>query len=126
MVEKKTHLCMFCKKEKIPRRNRACKTCCEAPDRPLQKLYLRMWSGARRRQIFWFIIWSKFKEMNLPETDCFYCRTYKATGFDRIDSSLYYTMDNVIPCCRICNTMKSDLTVEEFAKHVQLIAKNIT
>ena len=58
---------------------------------------------------------------------CWYCgkesenvghiNTYKTkgiNGLDRIDSTLPYTTDNVVPCCWKCNAAKNDQTVEEF------------
>lgn len=36
------------------------------------------------------------------------------SGIDRIDSKKDYTRDNVVPCCKICNNAKSDLTLDEF------------
>lgn len=47
-------------------------------------------------------------------------------GIDRIDSSKGYTYNNCVPCCTICNRMKSDLTNEEFLSHIKLLYdKNI-
>lgn len=51
---------------------------------------------------------------NLPEV---------GLGLDRIDSSKGYTKDNVSPCCTKCNIMKSDLTIEDFYKHLRKIIK---
>ena len=42
-------------------------------------------------------------------------------GIDRQDSSLGYILNNIVPCCRTCNTMKNDLTVENFLQHTQRI-----
>lgn len=42
-------------------------------------------------------------------------------GLDRVDSSKAHTMDNVVPCCWICNRMKNDLSVEDFISHIKLI-----
>lgn len=41
---------------------------------------------------------------------------FKYNGLDRIDPSLSYKKSNVVPCCRICNTIKFDLTFNEFVK----------
>jgi len=35
-------------------------------------------------------------------------------GLDRVDSSKHYTLDNVVPCCTVCNRAKSNLTVADF------------
>lgn len=50
-------------------------------------------------------------EKNLP----------KFNGIDRIDSSLDYSLDNCVPCCGICNTMKASLSVDDFFNHIRKI-----
>ena len=35
-------------------------------------------------------------------------------GLDRVDNTKLHTLDNVVPCCRICNCAKSNKTKEEF------------
>ena len=43
----------------------------------------------------------------------------RCLGIDRKDSSLSYTLDNMILCCLACNRVKSDVfTYEEFKKNV--------
>jgi hypothetical protein len=49
--------------------------------------------------------------LSLP---CAYCGEVQATGLDRIDSSIGYLMDNVVPACSTCNKMKNDMTLTEF------------
>lgn len=44
-------------------------------------------------------------------------------GIDRIDSSIGYTVDNCVPCCKICNVMKNSLTKREFLEWVEKIYK---
>lgn len=44
-------------------------------------------------------------------------------GIDRIDSSKGYDLSNIVPCCTMCNRMKSDFTSEEFLNHIQQIYK---
>src|SRR5208283_5285442 len=36
------------------------------------------------------------------------------SGLDRVDSSLLHTLDNVVPCCKVCNIAKHDMTREDF------------
>lgn len=63
--------------------------------------------------------------------DCHYCKIgpsnikktknslgdgYKYSGIDRVNSIKGYTYENVVPCCKICNYAKSNLTFEEFKK----------
>lgn len=60
--------------------------------------------------------------------DCFYCgsdtkslvykskngREFYRMGIDRVDSSKGYIMENCVPCCKICNAAKMDMSIEEF------------
>lgn len=52
---------------------------------------------------------------------CNYCATIPSFGVDRVDSDANYTLGNSVPCCTICNTMKKDMVVEEFAYRVAKI-----
>jgi hypothetical protein len=42
-------------------------------------------------------------------------------GLDRTDSSKGHTIDNIVPCCWVCNCMKNDLSEEEFYAHIERI-----
>ena len=78
----------------------------------------------------------EFKE--LSSLNCFYCNSeptltkghrswssyIKTNGLDRVDSSMGYLYNNVVPCCKYCNFAKSDRTVEEFNKWVIQLAKH--
>lgn len=59
---------------------------------------------------------------------CYYCGSidsnHKVTknckegfdhnGIDRVDSSRGYTIDNVVPCCKICNRAKNNMDQRDF------------
>jgi len=47
--------------------------------------------------------------------------TYIYTGIDRKDNTKGYTPENSIPCCKVCNSMKSDSTYEEFLRQIEKI-----
>lgn len=47
--------------------------------------------------------------------------TFIYNGLDRIDSSIGHTKLNVVPCCKICNTMKMDMTSEDFFEKIKCI-----
>lgn len=47
----------------------------------------------------------------------------KANGLDRVDSHDGYHLNNVVPCCRVCNVAKSYMSRKEFLAWVQRIAK---
>jgi len=64
----------------------------------------------------------------IAQLPCSYCGTPGLSaptgyGIDRIDSSLGYTKGNSTPCCRECNSMKSNLDADEFLSHVTKIAE---
>lgn len=48
---------------------------------------------------------------------------YKFIGLDRVDSSIGYTKNNVVPCCIICNRMKNNLNLGNWLKHMKKILK---
>ena len=62
----------------------------------------------------------------LTKAECFYCgvhdaivrikrnSSYAGNGVDRRDNSRGYTNENAVSCCRTCNHMKFNMTVEEF------------
>ena len=58
---------------------------------------------------------------------CYYCKAYNETqvrGIDRIDSFKGYSKDNILPACEICNSMKKQLSLKEFASHIDLLYRN--
>jgi hypothetical protein len=63
----------------------------------------------------------------LVNNPCVYCgRTpeeVNGMGIDRSDNSIGYVMGNCLPCCELCNTLKSNLDKETFLKHVERIAR---
>lgn len=83
---------------------------------------------AKDRHLVWEIPYEIFCE--LISTPCTYCDELipsTKTGLDRINNNLGYTLDNVVPCCKYCNSIKSDkFTVEEFKEFSKLeMFKNI-
>lgn len=59
--------------------------------------------------------------LNLLHQDCYYCGQPKADGIDRIDSNKDYTVDNCVPCCKVCNIMKNKFSSEIFFNHIKSI-----
>jgi len=70
--------------------------------------------------------------------NCFYCgaepkeviygknkvvenRTMVKNGVDRKDSNKDYCFENCVPCCKICNIMKSSLSINDFYAHIKTI-----
>jgi len=89
--------------------------------------------GAKIRGYNYKLTEEQFKE--LTQRDCYYCGTkpknirnqkgsnggYIYNGIDRIDSSKDYTIDNVVPCCKMCNIAKHNYTLEEFKDWIKKV-----
>lgn len=82
---------------------------------------------AERRGFKWNL--TRENVESIIDKDCYYCGTkpmnikktknsigigLNYSGIDRIDSCKDYTVENTVPCCRICNYAKSNLTLKEF------------
>lgn len=80
------------------------------------------------------------EELNkLFKGNCYYCGTKPSTtisnvkhfgeftynGIDRINSNKGYVIDNVVSCCKVCNYMKNDSSLEQFLKSIKKIAENM-
>lgn len=75
----------------------------------------------------------------LTQQNCFYCGSepksisksksenseYVYNGLDRVDTKRGYLLDNVVPCCGMCNRMKLDHSSEEFTKQILKICKHL-
>jgi len=82
--------------------------------------YKSMIDGATRRNYVVSISLNEFSEV--VSNPCLYCgESEKKIGVDRIDNSKGYTLENSAPCCKVCNTMKLAMTVDEFFKHIKKI-----
>jgi hypothetical protein len=55
--------------------------------------------------------------------NCSYCGGDANIGIDRIDSSVPYQLGNVVPCCTICNLMKSVDSCQQFLDKCKQITK---
>ena len=43
------------------------------------------------------------------------------SGIDRIDSKEGYNINNCVPCCKICNMMKNNLSIDMFLSKIKQI-----
>ena len=94
-------------------------------------------NGAKTRRLKYNLTEEQFKE--ITQQDCYYCGAepnnksehkghngiYIYNGLDRIDNKKGYTIDNVVPCCWICNIAKHNLTLQEFKDWIRKVYKRL-
>jgi hypothetical protein len=51
-----------------------------------------------------------------------YNGNYVYNGLDRQNNTQGYTLENTVPCCKICNRAKSTLSVKDFIAWARLVA----
>jgi hypothetical protein len=59
----------------------------------------------------------KEEYMEIIKKKCYYCANTNIKnqiGVDRIDSNIEYKTDNIVSCCKICNFMKRQYTIDNF------------
>ena len=77
----------------------------------------------------------------ITKQDCFYCGSkpnnvcdrsssnangvYIYNGIDRVDNNKGYSVDNVVPCCKKCNSMKSKMDKKGFYDQIMKIHAKI-
>ena len=87
--------------------------------------YAKYKKNAIDRNYEFNITLKEFKE--LWEKPCVYCgNEIKKIGIDRVDNTIGYIKNNIVPCCKICNFMKRDMKVADFLNHTVQITNNIT
>jgi len=61
-----------------------------------------------------FNLTKEFFEKNIISQPCIYCGSIENIGCDRIDNEKGHTVENVIPACYICNSVRNNhFTVQE-------------
>ena len=103
-------------------------------------LYISYLNGAKRRNLPFEI--SKDEFIKLSKLNCYYCgikplQIKRSTahknhhgdfiynGIDRIDSSIGYIKENVVPCCKDCNTAKMQMSQQEFYDWIDRVYNHI-
>lgn len=104
----------------------------------LNILYAEYRSRARRKGYEFEFDREQFRE--ITSRNCYYCGgepshadrcrkgklngLYVYNGIDRVDNTRGYTLDNTVPCCKVCNFMKMNMTEEKFKEHLYKIIEN--
>ena len=93
----------------------------------------RVYSNHSKRKMLEFHL-SRDIFRQLLQSNCFYCNcppsnksirsnrshgAYIYNGIDRVDNNLGYTIDNCVPCCSMCNRMKSVFSQKDFLEKVK-------
>jgi len=69
---------------------------------------LRRFNVEHKLNVNWFI-------NNILKNKCYYCKDTQNLGCDRLDNNKPHYIDNVVPCCFICNTARNNhFTPKEF------------
>lgn len=103
-------------------------------DAAFNNVHSKYQRGARERGLPWDLGVEDFRR--LTSLDCHYCGTAPSTvlktnavdggyvynGLDRVDNSRGYTLDNVVPCCGICNHAKGTMSYGEFLAWISRLA----
>lgn len=85
-----------------------------------QYKYYRYLFGSKSRGIRFEVPFELFEK--LYNSPCFYCgATDVIRGLDRVDSAGIYTESNVVPCCKICNFAKGEMSPAEFVAHCRRV-----
>lgn len=93
-------------------------------------LYRATEHNARYRGVFWGIDIDFFRW--ITKQPCHYCGDepyqiyqpgrkmggYVFNGIDRVDNEIGYTEENCVPCCGVCNYMKSATSVSDFREWI--------
>jgi len=93
--------------------------------------FKNMKNSAKARKLTWELTGKQAKK--LMDSPCYYCGTsfsnlrksrynngdYKYNGMDRKDNNKGYTLDNVVPCCTLCNRAKANRSYNEFIEWIK-------
>jgi hypothetical protein len=75
---------------------------------------------------------TKDEFLEIVSKECYYCNSKPSNktsskyntgdfiynGIDRVDNKIGYEYSNCVPCCKICNIAKHDMTSEEFLQWI--------
>lgn len=102
----------------------------------MQTRYAEYRRGARVRNLSFELTIDDFKKIVIQ--NCFYCgeiprsakRNFQTfwvpmNGIDRVDNNRGYRLDNVVPCCTICNTLKKTMSMTDFLNHIAKISNKL-
>lgn len=100
------------------------------PDKEViaKDIYRRYVKSAKKRGYIFDILYNDF--LSVIKLPCNYCGVvagndtmgFVYNGLDRRDNSIGYSLDNVVPCCGVCNRMKHTMSESDFLTHIANIS----
>lgn len=124
-----TKICTSCKTSKhidefysktAKRRTSKCKGCL-SHERLSPSVRLQDYKSSARKRGKIFTL-TEADIIHLWNQPCTYCgEPINGVGLDRVDNSIGYTPENVVSCCKTCNTMKLHLSVDEWVNRMRMI-----
>lgn len=64
--------------------------------------------------------------LDFQKMKCCYCGdTQEFMGADRKDNSMPHVEENCVPCCKLCNRIKSDMSDVEFTNYIKKVYQNL-
>jgi|SRR6266568_1484120 len=103
------------------------------PGVPIRALFTRYKYAATKRKLSFVLSFEQF--LQIIKRPCFYCgaensnhfhtpegpEELRYNGIDRMNNREGYTYLNSVPCCGVCNRMKSAFTVAQFFSFIERI-----
>ena len=87
----------------------------------LKRRHSQLKTSSKRRGLECNITEEYYKVL-MSEAICHYCHSHigETSGYalDRVDNLKGYLTDNVVPCCKLCNVMKNNLSEIDFEEHI--------
>lgn len=97
--------------------------------------YIIARKGAQKRDLAFELTIEQFRDLCMQP--CYYCGSQPTTpmrsgrlksslvgyrnGIDRFDNDKGYVVGNCVPCCKLCNRMKADLSYNAWVQHMTCI-----
>lgn len=91
---------------------------------PLKSRFAAICCGAKNKGRPIPFSFDEWKERFFDQP-CAYCGSESNGGIDRVDNERGYDPDNCLPCCRLCNTIKSNLSLTKCAAHMRTMLASI-
>lgn len=93
-------------------------------DKRSYKLYYA-YKHTDKRKGFHFDLSPSWIKDNILNKNCVYCGTDNNIGCDRIDNTMGHTINNVVPCCKKCNSIRNSFFTVEQTKLIIAYIKSI-